>query len=155
MRIHTLPVVLLAGLCSACGGQETASRDEPAAGAVDQRATEAVADELTDDQALRVCQLGQAFRVGRDPATISAAAANDDLIRLSYTRDDGKAFRYDCKIEGDVLRFRMIDEAGPGTGPGVWSGRGSQTTFQIGAGKITIEDVFSDGSSDQETFDFP
>lgn len=155
MRIQTFAVVLLSGLCCACSDEEIASRDErPEASAVEQTVTENVAVELTDGQSLRVCQLGQAFRVGRDPKTITAAAAEDDLIRLSYTRDDGKAFRYDCKIEGDVLRFRMIDEAGPGTGAGEWSGRGSQTTFKIDAGKITIKDVFSDGSSDQEAFDF-
>lgn len=38
----------------------------------------------------------------------------------------------------------MIDEAGPGTGPGTWSGRASTTTFEIFPGEIEFIDDFFD-----------
>jgi len=151
-----MPFVLLVGFSSACGNPETSTDSQPSQADKIERTEEVkVTIELTDDQVLRVCQIGQGFRVSREPDTIQTKATPDGLARLTYTRDDGQLFRYDCKIDGSVLRFRMIDEAGQGTGPGMWSGNGSQTTYQISSGKITIQDVFSDGSSDQKTYDFP
>ena len=108
---------------------------------------------LTEEQLVRVCRTGHGFRVGHDRDDM-AASPQEGFIRLAYTRDDEKSFRYDCKVEGNQIRTRMIDEAGPGSGPGVWSGHGSTTTFSIDGATITIRDVFSDGSSVKENFDF-
>jgi hypothetical protein len=154
VRIGIPFAIAMAGVCSACGSSDSQDVAQPEASSTLIKAEQSAAPKLTKQEALLVCKIGQAFRVARDPATIDAKAAPDDLIRLSYTRDDGKFFRYDCMIEGEILRYRMIDEAGPGTGPGTWSGRGSTTTFQIKGAKITLQDVFTDGSSDQETYDF-
>ena len=74
---------------------------------------------------------------------------SDQIVRLSYTRDDGKSFRYDCRVNGANVQTRMIDEAGPGSGPGQWSGRGSTTTFVLGPDTIRIMEGFSDGSNDE------
>ena len=82
---------------------------------------------------------------------IHAKVTKEQQVSLAYTRDDGKQFEYDCVVEGKVLRFRMIDEAGPGTGPGAWSGKGSITTFKVNPNSIDLKDDFFDGSSDTET----
>jgi hypothetical protein len=105
--------------------------------------------ELTSDDLVRVCKAGQAFAVGRSIDGMEASVGAQRIVRLSYTRDDGKYFQYDCKVERDVIRTRMIDEAGPGSGPGAWSGRGSTTTFELSPSSVRIKEVYSDGSSDE------
>ena len=74
---------------------------------------------------------------------------SDDTVRLSYTRDDGTSFRYDCRVDGDTVRTRMIDEAGFGSGPGQSSGRGSTTKFELEPDAVQIMESFPDGSSDE------
>jgi hypothetical protein len=149
--------LMVAGTLLGCSDAEP-SADEVYAGdpaeTADVEMPEFPVVELTSEQLVRVCRLGHGFRVGRDPDAMTASLQGDEIVRIAYTRDDGRSFRYDCIVEGSTIRTRMIDEGGPGTGPGVWSGRGSRTTFEINGTTITIRDVFSDGSSDEETFDF-
>ena len=73
---------------------------------------------LTAKDIVRVCRGGISFRNGTVLRDISTKQLANGVVRLSYTRNDGKFFRYDCKIEQRIVRFRMIDEAGKGTGPG-------------------------------------
>lgn len=124
----------------------------------DDQATEMVTSEdvaapikLVDRDLIRVCKAGAAFRNGRSVQGINAKVTKEQQVSLAYTRDDGKQFEYDCVVEGNVLRFRMIDEAGPGTGPGIWSGKGSITTFKINPNSVDLKDDFFDGSSDSDT----
>ena len=149
-----VPLIIMIG-GSACGENSANENSGTTYSAQTDEMTEnkVVAPELSQDELVRVCRVGQGFRVGRDPDDMSASAEGD-IVRLAYTRDDGKSFRYDCKVEGNVISMRMIDEGGPGTGPGAWSGRGSTTSFKIEGSSITVRDVFSDGSSDEETYDF-
>lgn len=51
----------------------------------------------TDRDILRVCVAGAAFNVGRSTEGIESSI-RDGIVRLDYTRDDGKKFEYDCKI---------------------------------------------------------
>lgn len=97
---------------------------------------------------VRVCRGGASFRNGTDIQRIKAKKTGENMVRLSYTRTDGKFFAYDCMAEGNAVRYRMMDEAGPGTGPGTWSGRGSKTTFRIFPNEIEFTDDFFDGSTD-------
>jgi len=105
---------------------------------------------LSDADLLRVCRGGASFRNGTDVGRIQARKSSENMVRLSYTRDDGKFFAYDCMTEGNQVRYRMIDEAGPGTGPGTWSGRGSKTTFKLFPDEIEFTDDFFDGSMDTD-----
>lgn len=100
---------------------------------------------------IRVCKAGAAFRNGRNVKGIIAEVTGEEQVHLAYTRDDGKHFEYDCLVQGNLLRFRMIDEAGPGTGPGIWSGKGSMTTFKLNPTSVELNDDFFDGSSDSAT----
>lgn len=105
----------------------------------------------TDRDLIRICKGGAAFRNGRSVAGIRAKVTEEQQVRLDYRRDvDGKSFKYDCLVEGNVVLFRMIDAAGPGTGPGIWSGSGSKTTFKLNPESIDFIDDFLDGSSDTE-----
>ncbi len=104
-----------------------------------------------DRDLIRICKASAAFRNGRSVAGIQAKVTEEQQVRLNYIRDsDGKAFRYDCLVKGNVVLFRMIDAAGPGTGPGIWSGSGSKTTFKLNPESIDLKDDFLDGSSDVE-----
>lgn len=105
---------------------------------------------LNDEDITRVCRGGISFRNGTTNSDMKVGNVAAGVVRLSYTRDDGKFFAYDCKIEGSKVRFRMIDEGGPGTGPGTWSGKGSTTTFEVFPGAIEFKDVYMDGSSTTE-----
>jgi hypothetical protein len=107
--------------------------------------------QLSDRDLIRVCRGAASFRNGTAVNRIKARKSSANLVRLSYTRTDGKSFAYDCMIEGKEVRFRMIDEAGTGRGPGTWSGRGSKTTFEIRPDEIDFTDDFFDGSTDKET----
>ena len=135
---------------TACGSPNTNS--DTAVEGTDEMAVEAKSEpiKLSEVDLLRVCKGGAAFRNGRKVSGIEAQITDKDIVRLSYTRGDGKVFRYDCKAESNALRYRMIDEAGPGTGPGTWSGRGSKTTFEIFPDSVEYTDVFGDGSSDTD-----
>ncbi|MDX8357759.1 hypothetical protein [Sphingopyxis terrae] len=103
---------------------------------------------LSAKDLIRVCRGGASFRNGTAVGRIKAKTTETNLVRISYTRTDGKFFAYDCKVEGNQVRFRMIDEAGPGSGPGSWSGRGSKTTFVLLRAEIEFTDDFFDGSTD-------
>jgi hypothetical protein len=103
---------------------------------------------LSTKDLLRVCRGAASFRNGTEVGRIKAEATRENLANISYTRTDGKFFAYDCLVEGNQVRFRMMDEAGPGTGPGAWSGRGSKTTFEIFPREIEFTDDFFDGSTD-------
>lgn len=128
------------------GGDEDLTVEQPA---------EEVA-QLNADDLLRVCQAGVAFRGARSPDGIEVTTQGEDLVRASYTRSsDGKAFRYDCRVDGEVIRFRMIDEAGPGTGPGVWSGSGSTTTFRVEDEGIRISESYGPGDATTEFIALP
>lgn len=143
------PVLMMSLLfaTAACGSPKSNS-DTATSDVAAQAKSEPI--ELSEVDLLRVCKGGAAFRNGRDVSGIEARITDNEIVRLSYTRDDGKAFRYDCKAESNVLRYRMIDEAGPGTGPGTWSGRGSTTTFELFPDAVEYTDVFGDGSSDTD-----
>lgn len=106
---------------------------------------------LAEHDLIRGCKAGAAFRGGRSVTGIDAKAKDEQQVYLSYTRDDGKKFEHDCLVEGNVLRFRMIDEAGPGAGPELWSGKGSTTTYKIKLNSVELKDEFFDGSSALET----
>lgn len=111
----------------------------------DQAEVESVPVKISKADLLRVCRGGAAFRGGRKVDGIKARITDGEMVRLSYVRDDGKSFKYDCMAQGNVLRFRSIDYAGIGTGPGVWSGAGSHTTFKLLQNEVEYTDVFGPG----------
>lgn len=148
--MRTLTVVMAVFCLSACGGNETEKIGDRAS--MDSETPSSV--QLSNTDILRVCKAGAAFRNGRSVQGIEAEVTDEQQVRLAYTRDaDGKHFEYDCLVEGNVLRFRMIDEAGPGTGPGRWSGQGSKTTFKLNPTSVELTDDFFDGSSDSDIID--
>ena len=134
---------------SACDGP--APNEEPTVAPTQDHTVEAT--KLIDRDLLRVCIAGAAFRNDRGVEGIDAQVTDVQQVRLNYIRNDGKAFAYDCLVEGEVLRFRMIDEAGPGSGPGAWSGNGSKTTFKLKERSVELTDVFFDGSTDTGTIE--
>ena len=146
MRMMAAVALGLGLALSSCGTAEEA--DDLPAEPIQEASDPPV--ELSEADLLRVCRGGAAFRNGHDVGIISARVAGADMVRVSYTRDDGKAFEYECLVEGSEVRYRMIDERGPGTGPGSWSGRGSTTTFKIEGDEIEFTDRFFDGSTDIE-----
>ena len=146
-RKVAVTIALLVSGCSQSepavdAGDDTIAPSPPAASPADLQP-------LSEADLIRVCRGGASFRNGIPVDVVKAKTSGDNLVRLFYTGDDGKFFAYDCKTEDHVVRFRMIDEAGPGTGPGVWSGRGSRTTYEIFPTEIEFTDDFFDGSVDQ------
>lgn len=133
------------GLAS-CGSQEvTGSSEEVARQAIKEVA------KLSEADLLRVCKAGVAFRSARAIDGIDVTSQGEDIVRASYTRAaDSKAFRYDCRVEGNIVRFRMIDEAGPGSGPGTWSGRGSTTTFDLKDDGVEFQESYGPGDMTTE-----
>jgi hypothetical protein len=131
---------------SACG--QDSPGDAPPTAQAASESVAATSPPLSAKDLVRVCRGGASFRNGTAVGRIKAKTTETNLVRISYTRTDGKFFAYDCMVEGNQVRFRMIDEAGPGTGPGTWSGRGSKTTFVLLPGEIEFTDDFFDGSTD-------
>ncbi|WP_234027460.1 hypothetical protein [Aurantiacibacter arachoides] len=112
------------------------------------------AEELSPNQLTNICKAGMSAATGAGINSMRTDTDQADMVRISYVRDDGRPFAYDCRLEGHVVRTRMIDEAGPGTGPGNWSGNGSKATYRLENADVTIDTVFIDGSVDSETFRF-
>lgn len=138
---------ILASFALSSCGQNVTDDAPPTAPAVPEQLA-ATGLPLSAKDLVRVCRGGASFRNGTAVERIEAKTSEANLVRISYTRTDGKFFAYDCKAEGNQVRFRMIDEAGPGSGPGIWSGRGSKTTFVLLPGEIEFTDDFFDGSTD-------
>lgn len=153
-KMHIAMLASLLMFLAGCQPQEADNPVENSSSSVPVDTPTPVA-RLNADDLVRVCKAGQAFTVGRSIEGMAASLSTDGLVRLSYTRDDGKHFDYDCMVEGNVIRTRMIDEGGPGTGPGAWSGRGSTTTFSaLTPTSVHIKDVYFDGSVDEGTIEF-
>lgn len=154
MRIA--PLVFLAVLLSSCGSEPDSDEAalETSADQISPQVTGAdpLAPPLKEADLLRVTKAGMSAATGADIATMKARATAENMVRISYVRDDGKAFAYDVLVEGNIIKTRMIDEAGPGTGPGTWSGRGSTVVYSLAPKAVTINTTFFDGSSDTEEF---
>lgn len=140
----------LALVISGCSPSEPGEESDLDRAAVSPPAAAREVLSLSDTDLIRACRGGATFRNGTPLGIIKAKKNGDNLVRLTYTRDDGKFFAYDCKTEGNAVRYRMIDEAGPGTGPGTWSGHGSRTTFEIFPNGIEFTDELNDGSTDRK-----
>lgn len=67
------------------------------------------------------CKATLAIYNNRDPNTmrVSVDDADSKKSSVSYTRDDGKHFVYDCRISGDRLSFRTRQGTGVGKPDGV------------------------------------
>ncbi|RYG96011.1 MAG: hypothetical protein EON58_13010 [Alphaproteobacteria bacterium] len=62
-----------------------------------------------------ICAKMQNASTGQPEASIAVEVIDTSMATLSYVRDDGKSFRYDCRVNGDRVEHRMHDESGPGT----------------------------------------
>lgn len=112
--------------------------------------------ELSNEQRLEVCQAGLAFRGGRSANGISVMLQPDRTVRGRYQREtDSKTFVYDCKFRGAMISFRMIDEAGPETGPGEWSGSGSTTFFTFVGGGVKFYEKYGPNDVISEVVQIP
>ncbi len=145
--MHRYLFTIFASIALSTCGQDIPEDAPPTAQAAS-KSVEATSPPLSEKDLVRVCRGGASFRNGTAVGRIKAKTTETNLVRISYTRTDGKFFAYDCKVEGNQVRFRMIDEAGPGSGPGIWSGRGSKTTFELLPAEIQFTDDFFDGSTD-------
>ena len=149
------PLVMLTAFLAACGSEPTS---DDATLTTNAGPTSTVGSgtnseaRLKDADLLRVTKAGMSAATGADIPTMNARKTGDNMVRISYVRDDKKAFAYDLLVVGDTIKTRMIDEAGPGTGPGAWSGRGSTAVYSLTPDAVTINTTFFDGSSDSEEF---
>jgi hypothetical protein len=145
--------VILTAFLSACGS-ELKSDDATVASTSNEGSAQVstMLSPLAQDDLLRVTKAGMSAATGADISTMKARATEENTVRISAVRDDGKAFAYDLMVEGNAIKTRMIDEAGPGTGPGAWSGRGSTVSYVLTPKSVTINTTFFDGSSDTEEF---
>ncbi|MXO57173.1 hypothetical protein [Pontixanthobacter gangjinensis] len=138
-------VVTFALVLAACGSP---SEDGEAPPMESEAVASAPTEPLSSDDLVRVCRAAAAFRGSESVADVSGTVAEINLVRLSYTRQsDQKLFKYDCRVEGSRVDLRMIDEAGPGTGPSGWSGKGSTITHSINAEGVQMTESFGPGDS--------
>lgn len=149
------PFVILTAFLGACGSDPTSDDATLTTSNGNTLAVGSNANpeaQLTDADLLRVARAAMSAATGADTSTMNARTTADNMVRISYVRDDGKAFAYDLLVAGNTVKTRMIDEAGPGTGPGAWSGRGSTAVYSLTPDTVTINTTFFDGSADTEEF---
>jgi len=53
----------------------------------------------------QICKAGISTNTGRKPKIMSAKNLNS-FIQISYTRNDGKQFKYLCKIDNQAIRWK-------------------------------------------------
>jgi hypothetical protein len=59
--------------------------------------------------------------MGRDPEIMKAVDNGTQVVSVSYARPaDGKLWKYECKVDGEMIIWRGVDVFGPGQGPGRW-----------------------------------
>jgi hypothetical protein len=69
------------------------------------------------------CKAFIASLMGRPAETMSYQYPSDgdmSMVFVSYMRDDGTVWKYQCKTDGQTIVWRGVDVDGPGSGPGRW-----------------------------------
>lgn len=87
-----------------------------------------------------ICVKMQNVATGQPEDTISVEVISPTMATLSYVRDDGKPFKYDCRVTGDRVDHRMREEAGPGTS-GEWGQNLWHTWSREGGHIVVVEHV--------------
>jgi len=117
-------VIIATLLLSACGGSDKGN--------------------FSDQQ---ICIATVAATMGRDPSIINIDSIQGDDTYLSYfRRDDGKHWKYKCKLEGN----RAIWAAD--TGRWRTDQYDSKLTFSINGNELSISEKYSDGSGDTKKY---
>jgi hypothetical protein len=150
--------VLVANL-GACGGKPEAEAPDSGARAVTEPppadlapAPPSVAS-LSDNDLGRVCRAAVAALNGRDPAIIKVERVGGGIAHVGYVRpNDGKAWKNQCRVEGDRVVWASVDLNGPGSGPGRWrtDTEDEVVTYAIEGKKVKVTIRYSDGSTEPE-----
>ena len=85
--------------------------------------------------------------MGKDPSIIKVSSSQENITSLRYyRRQDGKYWKYRCKLEGDKVVWA--------SDPGRWrTGQyDSKITFSVDGDSLNILENYSDGSSTTRTY---
>ena len=95
----------------------------------------------------QICKAAIAVVMARNPATMRIDRTAKNVIYLSYlTRDDGKRWRYKCRLEERRILW--------GSDTGRWRVHpmDSTITYSVTSESLTVTEKFTDGSTNAETF---
>lgn len=95
----------------------------------------------------QICKATIAMIMGRDPSIIRTDRVENGVVYLSYVRpDDGTRWTYRCRIDGKRVLWGSVD--------GRWRDHPDDevVTYAVRGGQLHIEERYSDGSANQESF---
>lgn len=91
----------------------------------------------------QICKAGTGISFGRNPKIMYSKKMNG-YYEISYKRDDGKIWKYKCKIEPNNI-IRWASDSGN------WR-YDSTITYKIQGHNIYLEEKYDDGSVTKKTF---
>lgn len=95
----------------------------------------------------QICVATVSATMGRDPSIIKIDSIQGDVTYLSYfRRDDGKHWKYKCKLEGNRAIW------GADTGRWRTDQYDSKITFSVNDDELNISEKYSDGSGDTKKY---
>ena len=109
---------------------------------------------LADDKATvarQACKAGIAMLFGRDPEIIKIEKVSGGTVYLHYIRpDDGKKWKYKCKLDGDQVIWASNDPDSSGR----WRTHPDDgvLTYQIQGSELRVQQMYSDGSREEASF---
>lgn len=76
---------------------------------------------VSDTDLGRICRAAVAELNATPAGIIQVTRVSGGIAQVRYRRpSDGTTWTNECRLEGDRVIWRMLDLAGPGTGPGRW-----------------------------------
>ena len=94
-----------------------------------------------------VCKATISIVMGKNPTIMKTDRIDDNIVYVSYVRpDDGKHWAYRCKLENSNVIW--------GSDTGRWRTHSSDSkiTFSVSGNNLDISEIYSDGSTKQESF---
>ena len=108
-----------------------------------------LADERSEFSAQKICKAAIAQIMGKNPKIISTSLRNNDIVQLSYMREnDGTKWVYRCKIIDNIIIWA--------TETGRWRDHpmDSKLTYKISDHMLQIEENYGDRTSTKSEFTF-
>lgn len=98
-----------------------------------------------------LCKAAISTEMGREAKIMKSLKSDPSLPEISYTRNDGKNYRYNCKIEGNRITWRTYFNDYSKTGWGRWRNENGDSVITY---EVKEQTLFIKNSSTGEIYKF-
>ncbi|WP_145961049.1 hypothetical protein [Sphingosinithalassobacter portus] len=137
MRNFSIASAVIAILTTGCSNQPSTTQSNPSSNDIAEQSKATLPHTPTPVQIETACKDAIAKLFGQ-PVSIMKATDQNGFLRVHYNRpDDGKLWTNDCRVEGDRIIWRGVENGAPGR----WrNGPYDETiTYQIEGDNVSVE----------------